>query len=200
MTIAILIAVFAATTAHAQSVDGFAIGQDIQAALAKHDAPAAQGALNGYDVYRWTLPSGNATAVTAAPKTGKIVFVEFDWGGDAQTSAADVPGLVFGASTLAEIRAKFGSNGFVFKQHALHMDEHDIIGVNCYALAARKDQVLALVTTQPVANVPEVDGKPKIDMGQGTLQAVILADLTYLESIWGKERADDAKDHPVEWK
>ncbi|HEY1719855.1 MAG TPA: hypothetical protein VGG27_01320 [Magnetospirillaceae bacterium] len=208
MTIAILAAALAlalaltlaATAARAQSIDGFGVGQDVQAAIAKHDPPTESGKLKDNDVYRWAIAGGTTASVTAAPKTGKIIFIESDWGGDANYAATDVPGLTFGATTLADIRTKFGSNGFIFKQHALHMDAHDIISVNCYALAADKKVALAVVTTQAVADLPEVDGKPQIDTGRGVLQAVILADLAYLQTIWGKDRVADDKAHPIDWK
>ncbi len=184
--------------AHAQSLDGFQVGGDIKAALASHAAPAASGKLGDADVYRWALDNGNSTSVTADAK-GRIVFVETDWGGDVGASATGIPGVTFGATTLAAIRKKFGSNGFSFKKHAMHMDANDIISVNAYHLKAVKSVVLVLVTTLPVAAVPEVDGKPQIDSGKGTLQAVTLADTAYLDQLWGAEKVSDPKEKPVGW-
>jgi hypothetical protein len=196
----LLVCLSAAGTAHAQSIDGFTVGGDIKAALKSHAAPSATGKLGGYDAYRWVDEQGSVVSVTAAPKTGRIVFVESDWNGDPAQAKSPVPGLLFGTTTLADIRARFGSNGFVFKKYALHMDARDIISVNGFELAGEKKAVLVLVTTQPVASVPEVDGKPQIDPGKGVLQAAILADLAYLESLWGKDRVADPKDKPVAWK
>lgn len=111
-----------------------------------------------------------------------------------------MPGLVFGTSTLAAIRKKFGSNGFSFKAHAMKLLGPDIVSVNGYELARQPKTVLMLVTSQPVKDIPEVDGKPAIDTGRGTLQAVILADIDYLSHLWGQERVADPKSRPVEWK
>ncbi len=189
-----------AGAAHAQSLDGFKVGEAIKAALLTHEAPSATGKIGTFDGYRWNRASGNDTSVTADPDSDRIVFIETDWGGGTAPTKTDVPGLAFGKSTLAAIRKKFGSNGFSFKAHAMKLMETDIVSVNGYELARQPKTVLMVVTSLPVKDVPEVDGKPAIDTGKGTLQAVILADIDYLSSIWGQERLADPKSHPVEWK
>jgi hypothetical protein len=200
--IAIAAVLIVATSARAQSstgpaIDGFAVGAEIKGALLTHAAPAASGKLGAFDGYRWARADGTTTSVTASPDSGKIVFVESDWNGDPAAAKTDFPGLTFGATTLAAIRATFGSKGFSFKKHALHMDARDIISVNAYHLVGAKSTVLVLVTTQPVADVPEVGGKPQIDPGKGTLQAVTLADIDYLDGLWGKEKVSDPQEKPV---
>jgi len=189
-----------AHTAHAQSLDGFKLGDEITAALLIHEPPSATGKIGTFDGYRWNKPSGNTISVTADPDSDKIVFIETDWGGGAAPTKTDLPGLAYGKTTLAAIRKKFGSNGFSFKAHAMKLIGDAVISVNGYEIAGQEKTVLMLVTALPVKDVPEVNGKPAIDPAKGTLQAVILADIDYLGSIWGSERVADPQSHPVEWK
>jgi hypothetical protein len=189
-----------AGAAHAQSLDGFSVGTALKGALLAHEAPADTGKIGTFDGYRWNKASGNTTSVTADPESDKIVFVEVDWAGGAAPAESGVPGLAFGKSSLAAIRKKFGSSGFSFKAHSMKLIGTDIISVNGYELASQAKTALMVVTALPVKDVPEVDGKPSVDTGKGTLQAVILADIDYLASIWGQERVADPKSHPVAWK
>ena len=186
--------------AYAQSLDGIKVGEAIKTALLDHPPPSLTGKIGTFDGYRWNLPTGNELSVTADPDSGRIVYVEIDWGGGTAPDKSDVPGLVFGKSTLGAIHRKYGSSGFNFKAHAMKMIGPNIISVTGYELAHLPKTVLMLVTGLPVKDVPEVGGKPAIDPDKGTLQALILADIDYLSSIWGQERVADPKSHPVEWK
>ena len=63
------------------------------------------------DVFRWVLPDHNLLSATVDPE-GEIVFLESDWGGRSDETGCDLAGLKFGVTTLADLRTRFGSNGF----------------------------------------------------------------------------------------
>lgn len=183
-------------TAHAQTIEGFAVGGDIRLAAKAHPRPSVAEPLGSDAAFKWDLAAGNAVSVTASPQTGSIMFIEEDWGGNAAAAASAVPGLGVGASTLADIRKKFGSNGFGFKSNAVTLRGEKIVSINCYQFAGKQNVVVALVTVLPISDV--VGGMPQT--GKGRLQAVILADLGYLQGIWGSDRLFDREYQPVEWK
>ncbi len=150
-----------------------------------------------FTVSRWDLSNGNTVSVTSSPETGKIVFIESDWGGDAGKAATDIPGLTFGSSTLADIRRRFGSNGFGFQSNVVSMIDKDIVSFNCYHVGDDGDLVAVFVTRLPMSRVPMVSGKPEPKLGEGHLDAVILASLVYLKEIWGADMISDSKERPI---
>ncbi len=183
--------------ARAQSIFGFTLGQDLRTGAQTHPEPTDVGKERTYAVARWRLEAGNSISVTAAHGTGKIVFIESDWGGDAAKAATDIQGLTFGSTTLADIRTKFGSNGFGFKSNVVSVIDKDIVSFNCYPIAGDGDRVLVVVTELPVSSVPIVGGEPAPKLGEGRLNAVIIASLAYLKEIWGEHTISDRAVRPV---
>lgn len=175
------------------------MGEDFRAAARTHPKPSAQGALGSFAVVKWTLSHGNEVSVTASPDTGKIVFVESDWGDSAADAATEIPGLTFGKTNLSDIRGKFQSNGFGFKDNAVKLIGPDVVSFNCYEIKGSDNVVVVFVTVLPVASIPTVSGSPSPDVGRGRLVSVILAKLDYLKSIWGEDRLFDPTYQPVDW-
>jgi hypothetical protein len=195
-----LAATISAGTAHAQSIFGFKVGEDLRVAAKTHPQPSNTQSLGSFAAVKWDLPKGNAVSVTASPDTGTIVFIESDWGGDPANTAVEVPGMEFGKTTLADIRKHFQSNGFAFKSNLGGITQENLVSFNCYQIDTDPDLIVVFVTKLPIKDVPIVAGKPKPDMGRGRLDAVILASLAYLKGIWGEDRVFDATYHPVAWK
>ena len=188
---------FAGGPARAQSMFGFKIGQDLRTGAATHPEPTDVGKERTYVVARWKLKAGNSVSVTAAPGTGKILFIESDWGGDPANAATDVPGLTFGSTTLGDIRTRFGSNGFGFTSNVVSVIDKNLVSFNCYRVAGDDDQVLVVVTTLARSSIPTVHGQPAPKLGEGHLDAVILASLAYLKGLWGTQTISDRGEHPI---
>jgi hypothetical protein len=195
-----LTAAVSARTAHAQSIFGFKVGDDLRVVAKTHPKPSIIEPAGSFAAVKWNLSSGNDVSVTASPETGRIVYVKSDWGGDPKSAAIEVPGMQFGTTTLSDIRKKFGSNGFAFKSNLGGITDDNLVGLNCYQIDSNPDLIVVFVTTQPIKDVPTVAGKPKPDSGKGHLDAVILASLEYLKQIWGEDRIFDTTYHPVAWK
>lgn len=189
-----------ASSAHAQAISAFKIGEDMRVVAKNRPKPSNTEALGSYAAFKWNLPGGNDLSVTASPETGRIVFIESDWGGDPASAASDVPGMTFGLTTLADIRKRFQSNGFGFKSNLGQATTEKLVSFNCYQVDSDPDLVVVFVTTLLTKDVPTVAGDPKPDPGKGHLEAVILSSLVYLKEIWGEDRVFDATYHPVPWK
>lgn len=192
--------VFAAAGAQAQSIFGFEVGGDFRTQAKTHPQPSDVGEAGPYAVVRWNLAGGDQVSVTSSAATGKIVFIESDWGENAADAATDIPGLTFGTTTLADIRSRFGSNGFGFKSNVVNVIDKNIVSFNCYQVGGDGDQVAVFVTTLPMSSVPIVDGEPAPKLGEGRLDSVILASLAYLKEIWGEDRISDPGYRPITLK
>jgi len=142
-----LAAVVSAAGAHAQSIAGFKVGDDLRVVAKSHPAPFLTEPLGSYTASKWDLPKGNTVSVTAAPGTGRIVFIESDWGGDPAGAATDVPGIQFGSTTLADIRKRFRSNGFAFKENFGQVTDDNLVSFNCYQIDSDPDLIVVFVTT-----------------------------------------------------
>jgi hypothetical protein len=60
---------------------------------------------------------------------------------------------------------------------------------NCFELDSENEEILVTITKIPLnVEVSEFNVASKL-----TLDAIILADKTYLDKIWGKEKSHDAK-------
>lgn len=96
------------------SLSGIHLGENIAAISRIGIAPSAKNQVGPETIIKWGFRLGNELSVTAMTNTGKIVYIEYDWGGDSRVSLTDFPNLQFGTTTLSQIREKFGSNGFTF--------------------------------------------------------------------------------------
>ena len=188
---------FVAANACAQSILNFKVAEDFRTAAKTHPQPSSEGAAGSFAVVKWDFPNGNAVSVTSSPATGKIVFIESDWGEDPAGAATDIPGLTFGSTKLDDIRRKFRSNGFGFRSNVVQVIGPNVVSFNCYPIAGENDLVVVFVTTLPISSVPTVAGQPDPHLGEGHLDAVILASLAYLKTIWGEDRIFDPQTHPI---
>ena len=189
--------ILGAGRADAQSIFGFKVGEDFRTEAKSHPQPSDVGEASSYAVVRWNLAGGNQVSVTSSPVTGKVVFVESDWGENSANAATDIPGLSFGSTTLGDIRRKFGSNGFGFRSNVVTVIDKNIVSFNCYQVGGGGDLVAVFVTTLPMSGVPVVNGEPQPKLGEGHLDSVILASLAYLKEIWGEDRISDPGYHPI---
>ena len=175
----------------AQTLGGLSLGEPLVPALGRmprtHDfAPV------GNDVaIKWQLPDGNTLSATAWADTRKILFVEEDRR-PAAANATPLPGLTLGATTLADLRRRFGSNGMGFASNGETMQAGRPTGVNCFELRHAPGVFVAFVT-----QLSPADTTPPIDTGKGMLVAIIVARKTYLQEIWGETLLRDLAYRPI---
>jgi len=175
---------------HAQSLQGLHIGED-QSSLAKLGAPGAVEKYKSYVVSKWTLANGNELAATVN-SAGKIVYLESDWNGSADATGSDLNDLRFGATSLTDLRRRFGSNGFAFKGRGSVLRIPDgVVMMNAY------DAASVVVTFFTKVAVKAKNSTPVADRAK--LDSLSMADPDYAKSEWG-ERVYDPDYKKIEWK
>jgi hypothetical protein len=134
--------------------------------------------------YRTT--NGNDLSVTT--KKGKVVYMENDWLHEQSGNQPLVSDLIFGQTSLREIRTKFGFNGYVHKRHSYMKTKRDLVMFNCFELSTPKDVIFVTITAMPLdAEVTEETVADHLK-----LEALVLSDKKFLDEIWGAEKAYDA--------
>src|SRR5260370_13282259 len=101
------------TALMAQSLMDLRVG-DAPSKLSKFGPVAGLDKYKQMDVFKWVLPNRSELSATVDAE-GEIVYLESDWGGKSEDTGCDLAGLKFGVTTLAELRKRFGSNGFGYK-------------------------------------------------------------------------------------
>ena len=192
------LAILFAASAPAQSLEGFEVGAKAASGLAAHAKPQREQALGNDIALAWDLKDGPTLSMTWSPASGKVLFIEKDWVRGTPVLQTGVPGLVFGQTHLADIRTRFGSNGFGFKANAVVKNDDSIAFINCFEIAGHDGLVLAVVTVVHSDQFAEFLQHP--DSGRAVLETVILADHAYLTALWGDEFRREPHYHPVEWK
>ncbi|MBY5370561.1 hypothetical protein [Rhizobium leguminosarum] len=98
-------------------MSGVSVGGDRQQLVSIGSRPVATEAMGPHTIEKYKLSGGNELSVTYHRASGKIVYLETDWGGETAEAFSDFEGFKFGKTTLSEIRTKLGSNGMSFKDH-----------------------------------------------------------------------------------
>jgi hypothetical protein len=184
--------------AMAQTLHGLTVGEDLLPAL-KH-MPKTQnfGQVGSYVAIKWTLPNGNGFSATASPATGKIVYLEEDQAAASPSNDLPLSGLVLGASTLNDIRHRFGSNGMGFASNAETLQGGVLIGINCYELRHAPGVFLVFVTRLSPSDETGEPAPSHLITGDGILVSVIVAEKTYLQEIWGDQLLTDPHYTPID--
>lgn len=134
---------------------------------------------------------------------GRIVYLECDWNRNAEGVATDFPGFKFGVTTLEEIRIANGSNGFSYKRNAMNTAGGELFTFNAYSIKDKPGLIAVFVTALNIAELRKLrDNKEPgaEDVAKNLrLDAVILAEETYLDGIWGKEKVYDKQSKPISW-
>jgi S1-C subfamily serine protease len=179
---------------HAQSLSGLHIGDEISRATMIGLPPTAVNKTGPFTIARWDFQDGNSLSVTAS-NAGRIVYMESDWGQRKVGSTSDFPGLVFGRTTLAQLRAKFASNGFMFNDRGSSFTTSDgIILLNSYEVGPTVVTFYTKVSRDSIVAARDAQKLP----GLAVLDGISLADKEYADNAWG-ERVYDPRYKRIEW-
>lgn len=195
--------VLPAPAARAQTVLGLAIGAP-ESALGGLGVAAADSivtpamAIRGYN-----LPDGARFEVVVDRQKDAIVFLQHSRLGTTETTAGDLPGTTYGRTTLAELRARGGSNGFAFRGGPGPSVVGDrFVLTNAYDVSGQPLVVLFL-SALPAADVEKLKAAGEqgaAALGDRAVMAgTILARRAYLETVWGSERIADDPCPPLVW-
>lgn len=134
---------------------------------------------------KFKTKNGNDLSITC--QNGKIVFMENDWLQDTNARQPLYSDFQFGLTSLRDIRKKFSTNGFAYKSRGTFATEDDLIQFNCFEFDSPNNEILVVITKVPLnADVTEDNVAD-----QCKLDAIIIADKSYLDKEWGKSKLYD---------
>jgi hypothetical protein len=139
------------------------------------------------NMVKFKTENGNDFSITT--ENGKVVYMENDWLQNPKSREALITDFQFGKTTLKDIRARFGTNGYTYKSNAVFTTNTHLVMFNCFELESENEEILVTITKIALnEGVTEENVARKL-----TLDAIILADKNYLDKIWGKEKTYDTK-------
>jgi hypothetical protein len=190
------------TTAQAQSLSGIKVGEQVSSVPKLAARPLPSKSLDLHEAWRWKLPDGNRLSVAADPETKRIVYAEKTWGGGVNGKSADFPGFVYGQTTLADIRAHAQNNGFAFKEHLIDVRADGLALFNAYEVEGAPGLVVTFVTKLSRKDDERFrTGQTNVDINRAArLDAIILADAGYLDTIWGDAKLRGKAYKPIRWE
>jgi hypothetical protein len=200
--IAVAAGVLFGTSAQAQSLSGIKVGEEISSASEIDARPLPSRSTDPHEDRRWKLPDGNRLSIAADPETKKIVYTEKTWGGGAHGKPTDFPGFVYGETTLADIRTHAQNNGFAFKEHLIDVRPDGLALFNAYEVEGAPGLVVTFVTKLSRKDDERLrTGKANVDINRAArLDAIILADAGYLDTIWGDAKLRGKAYKPIRWE
>jgi hypothetical protein len=184
----------------AQSMSGISVGDPFSTIPQRIGFAPSQSEQSGpFTIVKWVLADGNSLSVTARSDTGRVVFVETDWG--KSTTYTDFRDFYFGTTTLADIANKVGTDNFAFDGGP--MPDGSIVMRNSYRISPT-DVIVTFVTKLREADLTAAERSKINERPEGyrvflKLDAIMLGDFDYLSSIWGREHlpASNARKVPT---
>lgn len=172
-----------------QSLSGLRIGDALTNVSQKIGfRPPITERTGPYTISKWELGDHNSLSVTANTNTGRIVYIETDWGGD--TSYTDFPMIYFGKTTLDDVKRMFGGDNFGWNGGP--MPDGSIAMQNSYRIEPG-DVIITFTTTSRAAAPHLTKEKIKKCITSScwgklfALASISLGDQEYLSTIWGNE-------------
>ena len=138
------------------------------------------------DMIKYRTENGNDLSITF--DKGKVVYMENDWLQDIKSRQSLLSDFLFGQTTLKDIRDKFSTNGFAYKSRYMFPTETHLIAFNCFEFDSKNNEILVIITKVSLdEDVTEENVSSKLK-----LDALIIADKSYLDKEWGKEKLFDS--------
>ncbi len=193
--------IFLSPGVQAQSLSGIKIGDNISNSSSIGMKPVAQNQSGLYTMRRWTLADGNDLSITAERKSGRIVYAESNWGGGSGGRAADFPGFVYGKTTLEDIMNEAGDRGFAYQQRMIAETRDGIVLFTSYEVEGSPGLVATFVTKMSRKDADRFKRTKNFDFSKvARLDSIILADVNYLDTIWGDEKVGGKGATPIRWE
>ena len=137
------------------------------------------------NMIKFKTENGNDFSITC--QKGKIVYMENDWLQDVNGKQPLYSDFQFGQTTLRDIRNKFGTNGFTYNSRRAFSTDKDIIQFNCFEFDSPNCEIFVVITK--VSLTENVTEDNVADLCK--LDAIIIADKSYLDKEWGKDKSYD---------
>jgi hypothetical protein len=161
---------------------GLHVGDDQAKFKTLPGKPTGPQRIGAFFARKWRFSNGDELSATTS-KSGKIVYAELDWNGDAAGAATGLGGLVFGRTTLAEIRPACAQEvGFDQRTPVQKSDDGVVWMISCSVGSV----VLTTITEVTVAEYKKAHPDNQHLEQYAKLVAVSISDPSYAQTIWGK--------------
>lgn len=178
---------------------GVRVGAPISSLQKLGVTPADRSGSGAVKVTKFLLSSGNELSVTYDSIQDRILYMEVDWNQKTAASKVGLGALRFGKTTLQQIRRLYKSNGFSHAKHIMFEIEKDIVTFNCFELKQTPTIIVVFITKLSSATRNYIETLPPEkqvvdEIGQYfKLDAIAVADESYLDELWGYEKIYDPK-------
>jgi hypothetical protein len=180
----------------AQTMYGIRVGDHLSSTSKIGLAPVVEEETGPFVIRKWRFSDTNELSVTAFRNTGKIIYMETNWNGDRRGALSDIPGMIYGKTTLSDMRKQFGSNGFSYEERGSVVTVRDgIIMINSYQIMGT-NHVITFITKISEKNISRAD-KAKNVADLAFLDTIIIGDTAYLDTVWGKAKIFDKQYKPI---
>lgn len=197
LCVVILASVNRAEPSNAQTLLGLKVDEP-STLLTPLGAPNETGSYKGMALKRWNRLNGNELSVTI-DQSGKIVYLESDWNGRSPDTGCDLPDLRFGITTLAQLRKRFGSNGFSFQNRPPAIQVPDgVVMINSFEVGSAVVTFYTKIDRDEFSRLKASGANPS-PAEYARLDAVSIANDSYAKSEWG-ERIYDPEYKKIKWK
>ncbi len=137
------------------------------------------------NMVKYKTDNGNVLSITTA--NNKVVYLENDWLQDPKSKQPLYTNFTFGETNLNDIRNKFNTNGFTYKNRMGITTNTHVIEFNCFEFNSPNNEILVTITKASLKeNLTEANVASKLK-----LDALIIADKNYLDKMWGQEKLFD---------
>jgi hypothetical protein len=197
----LLIALVQPNALRAQALMGYRVG-DTPTKLSRLGPVSGEDKYKGMDLFKWVLPNRNMLTATV-DREGEIVYLESDWGGKNDDTGCDLAGLKFGVTTLADLVARLGSNGFSFRTrpHSRPTDD-GVLLLNSYEVGNVVVTFYTRISGKDYAKVQAAganSGGAAAGAEFAKLEGISMANAAYAKSEWGARIPNPAY-KTVDWK
>lgn len=178
----------ASTGAHSQSLSSLRVGDTFSETRKLGAAPSSRRQAGPFLVQKWKLPDGNELSVAANEHSGRIVYLELTWGGEHAGILTDFSGLIFGRTTLGELRHRFSGNGFTYEQRGSSLKVPDGFTLSTSYEVADQPNTVVTFTTKVTDEGPAMDNPAS----QARLIGISIGQANYLDGLWGSVKVYDS--------
>ena len=193
----VMAAVSQAKPCHSQTLLGLKVGET-SANLTRLGHPTETNSYKGMSIQRWSLPNGNELSATVGVE-GRIAYLESDWDGISDDTGCDLSKLHFGPTTLAELRVRFGSNGFSFQGRGPGVETpNGLVMMNSFEVGTFVVTFYTKINHDEFQRVQASGANPS-PADYAKLDAISIAADAYAKSEWG-DRIYDTAYKTIQWK
>ncbi|MBN3342822.1 hypothetical protein H5A44_10310 [Pectobacterium brasiliense] len=160
-----------------EAFQGFRIGNTIDKLGDSRLEKIAIEGMGNIKISKIKLKNGNEFSITYDSIKSRIIYMEIDWNQNKSGEKTGINGLTFGKTTLSEIRKKYQSNGFSYKERSFIKSGDVTATFNAFELKNSPNDIIIFVTKTSEKIGIEIKTDKKNKVGEiFTLDAIIVSE------------------------